>query len=216
LKYLENLEQTLHIGIKPYKPYAKFREILNRVNDAAVKRKTLEIVYYTMSRKRETRRKVDPYRIWFFNGSFYLIGYCHMRHEIRIFVLDRIKMLHETKDTFEVPEDFSLDEFMGQSFGVFKGEPVRVKIWFSPEVAGYIKEKIWHESQEIHQKDNGSIIFEAKVAGVEEIKFWVMSWGSHALVLEPEWLREEVRTEVEAMLDRYEREPQSQQSPLRK
>ncbi|MBW1930534.1 MAG: transcriptional regulator, partial [Deltaproteobacteria bacterium] len=38
-------------------------EILNRVNDAAVKRKTLEIVYYTMSRKRETRRKVDPYRI---------------------------------------------------------------------------------------------------------------------------------------------------------
>ncbi|MBW1731549.1 MAG: WYL domain-containing protein, partial [Deltaproteobacteria bacterium] len=59
-------------------------------------------------------------------------------------------------------------------------------------------------------------IFEAEVAGVEEIKFWVMSWGSHALVLEPEWLREEIRTEVEAMLDRYEREPQSQQSPLRK
>jgi len=31
-----------------------------------------------------------------------------------------------------------------------------------------------------------------------------MSWGSHALVLEPEWLREEIRTEVEAMLNRYE------------
>ena len=91
-----------------------------------------------------------------------------------------------------------------------------MRIWFSPEVASYIKEKIWHESQEIHQKDDGSIIFEAEVAGVEEVKFWVMSWGSHALVLEPEWLREEVRTEVEAMLDRYEREPQSQQSPLRK
>ena len=76
--------------------------------------------------------------------------------------------------------------------------------------------QIWHESQEIHQKDDGSIIFEAEVAVTQEIKFWVMSWGSHALVLEPEWLREEVRTEVEAMLDRYEREPQSQQSPLRK
>ena len=216
LKYLENLEQTLHIGIKPYKPYAKFREILNRVNDAAVKRKTLEIVYHTMSRKKETPRKVDPYRIWFFNGTFYMIGFCHMRHEIRIFVLDRIKMLHETKETFEVPEDFSLDEFMGQSFGVFKGEPVRVKIWFSPEVAGYIKEKIWQESQEIQEQDDGSIIFEVNAEGIQEIKFWVMSWGSHALVLEPEWLREEIRTEIEAMLDRYEREAESQQSPLRK
>jgi len=204
LKYLENLEQTLHIGLRPYKKYGKFKEIINRVNDAATNRKTIEIVYYTMSRKRETRRKVDPYSIWFFNGTFYLIGYCHMRNEVRIFALDRIKMLHETKDTFEVPENFSMEEFMGQSLGVFKGEPVSVKIWFSPEVAGYIREKIWHESQEIHQQDDGSIIFEAEIAGTQEVKFWVMSWGSHALVLEPEWLREEIRTEVEAMLNRYE------------
>ena len=83
-------------------------------------------------------------------------------------------------------------------------KPVRVRIWFSPEVAGYIREKIWHESQEIHQQDDGSIIFEAEIAGTQEVKFWVMSWGAHALVLEPESLREEIRTEVEAMLNRYE------------
>ena len=214
LKYLENLEQTLHIGIKPYKPYAKFREVLNRVNDAAVKKKTLEIVYHTMSRKKESRRRVDPYRIWFFNGSFYMIGSCHMRGEVRIFALDRIKMLHETKDTFEVPEDFNLEQFMGLSFGVFKGEPVRVRIWFSPEVAGYIREKIWHESQEIHQQDDGSIIFEAEVAGTQEIKFWVMSWGSHALVLEPESLRDEIRAEAEAMYHRYGREAEKEERPM--
>ncbi|RLB37263.1 MAG: WYL domain-containing protein, partial [Deltaproteobacteria bacterium] len=204
LKYLENLGQSLHIGIKPYKPYAKFREILNRVNHAAVKRKTLEIVYHTMSRKKESRRKVDPYRIWFFNGTFYLIGYCHKRGEIRIFALDRIKLLHETKETFEVPEDFNFEEFMGRSFGVFKGEPVRVRIWFSPEVAGYVKEKIWVNGQEIHKQGDGSIIFEAQVEGIQEVKFWVMSWGANALVLEPELLREEIRAEVEIMLRRYE------------
>ena len=73
-----------------------------------------------------------------------------MRGEVRIFALDRIKMFHQTKDTFEIPEDFSLDEFIGASFGVFQGEPIHIKIWFSPDVAGYLKEKIWHESQEIH------------------------------------------------------------------
>ncbi|MBW2342879.1 MAG: WYL domain-containing protein [Deltaproteobacteria bacterium] len=45
-----------------------------------------------------------------------------MRNEVRIFALDRIKMLHQTKDTFVIPEDFNLEEFIGPSFGVFQGE----------------------------------------------------------------------------------------------
>jgi len=214
LKYMKNIEQTLQVGIKPYKEYGKFKEIINRVNEAAVNRKTIEMVYYTMSRKKETKRKVDPYRVWFFNGTFYLIGHCHMRNEVRIFALDRIKMLHQTKDSFEIPEDFSFEEYIRPSFGVFQGEPIRIKVWFSPEVAGYIKEKIWHETQQIHPQADGSIIFEAEVAGTDEIKFWIMSWGSHALVLEPESLREEIRTEVENMLNRYEKEEVKEEKPL--
>ncbi len=202
VKYLQELEQTLNLEIKPFKAYGKFREIINRVNDATIRKKRIEMIYYAMSRKKASKRKVDPYRVWFFNGSFYMIGHCHLRDEIRIFALDRIKMLHETKESFEVPDDFSLEAFTGPSFGVFQGKPVKVRIWFSPEVAGYVKEKIWHESQEIHPQDDGSILFEVKVAGTVELKSWVMSWGANALVLEPESLKDEIRAEVLAMLDR--------------
>ncbi len=130
-----------------------------------------------------------------------------MRDEIRIFALDRIKMLHQTKDAFKIPEDFSLDKFIGPSFGIFQGEPIHIKIWFSTDVAGYIKEKIWHESQKIEQQNDGSIIFEAEVAGTEEIKFWIMSWGASALVLEPKSLRDEIREEAEVILERYKKIP---------
>ena len=191
------------MGVKPYKEYGKFKGILNQVNDAAVNRKSIEIVYFTMSRKKESRRRVNPYRIWFFNGTFYVIGFCHTRKEVRIFALDRIKMLHQTKETFEIPEDFNLEKFVGSSFGVYRGEPVYIKVWFHADVAGYIKEKIWHESQQIHPQDNGSIIFEAEVAGTDEIRFWIMTWGSKAVVLEPEALREEIRVEAEMMTARY-------------
>ena len=202
-KYIRNLEQTLHVGFKPYKDYGKFKEIINRVSDAAIKKNSVEIVYYTMSRKQETRRKVDPYRIWFFNGTFYLIGFCHMRGEIRIFALDRIKMLRQTKDQFEIPENFSLEEFVRPSFGVYQGEPARVRIWFSADVAGYIKEKTWHETQTVQLQQDGSLIFEAVVAGIEEISFWIMSWGSDAVVLEPKTLREQILAETSAMEERY-------------
>ena len=206
-KYLKNVEQILHVGLKPYKEYSKFKEIINRVNEATQKKKSIDIVYYTMSRKKESKRKVDPYRIWFFNGTFYLIGKCHLRGEVRIFALDRIKILHLTKDSFVIPEDFNLDDFMRPSFGIFQGEPIKVKIWFHPDVAGYIKEKIWHESQEIHPQDDGSIIFEAEVAGTDEIKFWIMSWGASALVLEPESLRDEILKETEVIIERHKKIP---------
>jgi predicted DNA-binding transcriptional regulator YafY len=202
-RYLEQVEQTLHVGIKPYKDYGRFKEILNLAQYAAVNRKTVEMVYHTMSRKKETRRRVDPYRLWFFNGTFYLIGHCHVREEVRVFALDRVKMMSVTKDSFEPPEGFSLDEFLRPSFGVFQGEPVKVKVWFSPEVAGYIKEKIWHESQVIHMQKDGAIIFEAEVAGTEEVKFWVMGWGAQARVLEPESLAKAIRSEAEAVAVLY-------------
>jgi predicted DNA-binding transcriptional regulator YafY len=214
IKYLKTVEQTLHLGLKPFKEYGKFREIINRVNEAAIKKLSIEIVYYTMSRKKESRRKVDPYRIWFFSGTFYLIGFCHKRKGVRVFALDRIKMLHQTKEQFEVPEDFDFEDFVGPSFGVFQGEPVKVKVWFAPDVAGYIKEKIWHESQQIEEQDDGSVIFEAEVAGTAEIKFWIMSWGSQALVLEPESLREEIRAETESMLEKYTKPAEREEKPL--
>jgi len=127
-----------------------------------------------------------------------------MRNEVRIFALDRIKMLHQTKETFEVPKDFSLEDFTGLSFGVYQGEPVHIKVWFHPDVAGYIKEKIWHESQKINPKPDGSIIFEAEVAGTDEIRFWIMTWGSKAEVLAPASLREEIRAEAEKVARQYE------------
>lgn len=203
LGYLENVAQTLHVAIRPYKEYDRFKEIIRGANDAARERRSVEIAYFAMSRGKESKRKVDPYRIWFFNGTFYMVGYCHLRKEIRIFALDRIKMLHRTGESFEVPEDFDMDDFMRPSFGVYRGEPQKVKIWFSPEIAGYIKEKIWHASQKLTSRKDGSLIFEAEVAGVDEIRFWVMNWGAGAEVLEPASLREKIRAEAERMLERY-------------
>jgi len=111
-----------------------------------------------------------------------------------------------SKRSYSVPEDFDFKDFTQRSFGVFQGEPVKVRVWFSPEVAGYVKEKIWHESQEIHPQDDGSVVFEAEVAGTIEIKAWIMSWGSQARVLEPESLRDEIRAEAMAILDRHHAE----------
>jgi predicted DNA-binding transcriptional regulator YafY len=92
--------------------------------------------------------------------------------------------------------DFNLEEFMRPSFGVFQGEHVKVRVGFAPDITGYVTEKVWHQSQKIHELDDGSVIFEADVADTDEVKFWIMNWGSKALVLEPKSLRDSIRSEV--------------------
>jgi len=46
---------------------------------------------------------------------------------------------------------------MRSSFGVYQGPPIHIKVRFHPDVTGYIKEKIWHESQKIFVQPDGSI-----------------------------------------------------------
>ena len=165
--------------------------------------KCIEMVYFTIGRNKETSRTVAPYSIWFFSGTLYLIGFCHLRQDVRLFALDRIKSVNKTEEPFEIPEEFDVEDFMKASFGVFQGDITRVKIWFAPEIADHIKEKTWHESQVIQEEGDGAIIFEAEVAGTDEIKFWIMSWGSKARVIEPESLKNDIRADVRLMLKAY-------------
>ena len=86
---------------------------------------------------------------------------------------------------------------------MFLGPPTKVRVRFAAAAAGYLSEKTWHASQKLTPQKDGSVIFEAEVAGTEEIKRWILTWGAQAVVLEPEPLREEMRREAAAMQRSY-------------
>ena len=201
--FLENIRRTLTVSKKFVSQGDKTNEIMSQLTNASMKKHVVEIVYFTMSRKEESQRRVNPYCIWYFKDSFYLIGYCHVREDLRVFALDRIKELSLTEETFSVPESFDPEELMGSSFGIFKGAPTKVVVRFDAQVAGYIEEKQWHETQEIIHHDDGSLILEMVVAGVEEVKHWILTWGAKAEVLEPKSLRDDIVAESKALVRRY-------------
>ncbi len=205
-KYMQQVEKSLKVGSGPHKKYGKFSKVLDILNKSMIEKKAVKIVYYTMSRKKLTRREVEPYKLWFYSGGFYLIGYCRWKKEIRIFAVERIKALDPTEKSFKVPADFNFHNFMRHSFGVFRGEPEKVSIWFATEAADYVKEKVWHDSQEISDQADGSIVFRVDVAVTRELRRWIISWGAAAVVLEPEELRDEIQAEAGEMLAGYAKE----------
>jgi predicted DNA-binding transcriptional regulator YafY len=203
-EFLKNLQKALCVDQKQYRQYGKLKNIITGINDAVIHSRSINIIYFALSKKSRTKRAVDPYRIWFINGTFYLVGYCHLRREVRTFALDRIRNIESTDNRFIIPDDFDFNDFMKGGFGAYCGGiPEKVRITFASEIAGYIEEKIWHESQKITRTMDGSIVFEATVAVNEELENWVLSWGAKARVLDPVTLRTRIASEAEKMLAFY-------------
>lgn len=179
-------------------------EIYRQVERALRERQSLSITYYTASRDECTERTVDPYHLRFHAGAWYLIAFCHLRGETRIFALDRVSQAKNTGRAFQVDPSFSLEAYLGDSFSIERGgEPVPVVVRFDAYQARWVRERRWHPSQEIEEMEDGSLVLRLKVAGLGEIKRWVMSFGSHAEVLEPLSLREEIIEEMYRMAGNY-------------
>jgi predicted DNA-binding transcriptional regulator YafY len=124
-----------------------------------------------------------------------------------MFVLDRIKMLKVTDERFTIPKDFHLDDFMRHSFKVMHDDLYTAKVRISPGWARWVGEKIWHESQKITKLPDGSLEITFRVAGLDEIKRWILSLGPEAAVLEPETLQEMVRKDLSKNLAQYSTGP---------
>ena len=203
LAYLDKLADTLAVGTKARKPYERFEKTLALATEAAHNKCYIDIDYFTMSRRELTRRRVAPYKVWFYDATFYIIGHCDLRKGVRLFAVDRIEAIDVLRETFEVPPDFDADAFMQQSFGVYQGDPQTVEILFAAQVAGYVREKEWHPSQELISQADGSLLFRARVAGLDEIKHWLLRWGGQATVLAPRGLRDAMAAEAQKMLTLY-------------
>ncbi|MBT8339060.1 MAG: transcriptional regulator [Desulfatitalea sp.] len=203
VEYLDQLALSLEVGVKPRKPYADFQETLDRISRAVQAQRLVSMDYFSMGRQTHTHRRVAPYKVWFYDETFYLIGFCHVRQAVRLFAVDRIARLVLLEESFDWPKDFDATRFMADSFGVFQGDPVLVRIRFKAETAGYVREKQWHPSQALEEMPDGGVVFSARVAGIEEIKHWVLRWGAGAQVLAPDALRRAVAEEVARMADFY-------------
>ena len=215
LAYLEQIQSIFHEGFKTPKEYGRFREILNQATGAALERRRIEMTYQPLQKKEKLLQKVDPYKVWFQDGAMYLVGFGHAQGEVRLFVLERIKKLRVTDERFEIPADFNLTEFLRPSSKMMHEDLYTVRVRVSPAGARRVKEKIWHETQRTQHLLDGSLEVTFHVAGLEEVKQWILSFGPEAFVLEPGKLQAVVRNDLRKSLALYAGLRQPQKSILR-
>ncbi len=137
------------------------------------------MVYWTASRGETQRRTVDPYDLVLApDDDWCLIGYCHLRKDIRLFKVQRVRSAEETGACVRRPADFRAKEFMAESFGTIRGDgDFQVVLRFTRAYASRIAEKQWHASQLVETQPDGGSLLRVHLNELRPIKRWVMFWG---------------------------------------
>lgn len=161
----------------------------------------LELTYRKPGQNQPERRVIDPYHLANINGEWFLFAYDHLRKDIRTFVPARIKAVRPTGKIFTRPQRFSLERRLRDSFGVLSGEGnFEVVIRFNPEVADYIREKKWHDSQRLRELKGGGVELQLTLSSLSEVERWVLGWAGHAVVVRPPELARAVKQAARRIL----------------
>jgi predicted DNA-binding transcriptional regulator YafY len=196
---LADIEQTISFRTRA-EPILDLK-VFDVLAKAVSERKQLELAYRKPGQPKGEARVVDPYHLANINGEWFLFAYDHGRKDIRTFVPARIQSVHPTGKTFNRSPKFSLEERLRDSFGVHSGEgEYEVVIRFSPRVADYIREKKWHESQQLRELKGGGVELKLKLSSLVEVQRWILGWGGDAVVAKPRELAAAVSQSARAIL----------------
>ena len=197
----ERLHGMFSVGLGPHKSYRAHRETVDRLTQAIAHKQTVQLRYFSASRVKTTRREVDPYRLWYASGGLYLVGYCHLRKEPRLFAVERIKALTLTDHPYQLPIGFDLEHFVEDALTVMRGPRIEVELLFDKPTAAWAKDRVWHPSQKIETLPGGRMRMTLAVADTRELLGWILSFGAGVDVVRPDGLKTAVRREAKKILE---------------
>jgi proteasome accessory factor B len=190
-------------GIKDYAPH---RGTILRLVEAILRHSRCEVEYQSPAADATKVYSYDPYRLVTVAGGLYCLGKVPPHENLTTLAVDRIHTLKVTDARFEVDSTFDIDRYRRESFGVIWEKPMNVTIRFSADQAPYVRERVWHPTQNIRELPDGRIDLSFRAGGEFEIARWILSWGDAAEVIRPTRLRQHVQLVLARALKPYGRQ----------
>src|SRR5262245_59090155 len=200
LPYLARIQDLFAVRPEPWKDYSKKKDAIAGLIDATLHQRRARIEYYSLSSRRTKSYTLDPYRVVYHHGGLYLYARVDEYGEVRTFAVERIKRLELLEQSFEIPQDFDVGEYARGAFGITGGRPETVELEFDPPAADYVRERVWHESQSLLEREGGGVTLRMSVAPGPELQAWVKGFLPHVRVLEPRSLRDAIARDLKKAL----------------
>ena len=205
-QFLDRLPLVIQAKAEPGAPASATRgREISQLLDATLQHRRAIMRYHSFSSDREKEYVIEPYRVVFAQGALYVVAFVPEYGQTRTFALDRIKSLSVTEDRFE-PADAD-EEAFAHSLGVHQGTPERIEIAFATRIARYVRERVWHASQDVQEQADGGIVLTLNVSNDFALRSWILGFGPLARVISPAGLVAEIARELQAACALYPRTP---------
>ena len=179
-------------------------KIFEQITRAVSECREIEFTYQKPHTTSPEVRQVQPYHLTNRENAWYLLGHDSERGALRHFAVSRMHKVTVDNRTFTKPPEFSPEKHYAGSFGAFVGAgDHKVVIRFQPDAAKKIRERFWHDSQEMTELPKGRLELRLHLNSLDEIQRWILGWADDAEVIAPQELRNRIKAAATATAALY-------------
>jgi len=170
--------------------------VVTAMTMAAHEHQSLAIEYQSYNNE-FTERVIDPYGIAVHTGIWYTAGYCHLRHDLRTFRLDRIRSIKPTNQTFERPKDFDVLQHVLDSIAQQPGSwTIEVRMQTTLEEA----RRVFPPYMALLREDGNDVVMRCYTNQLGWMAKWILRIPCPFVIEQPIELRQMVKDEAEKVI----------------
>jgi proteasome accessory factor C len=181
----------------------RMRELLATLEKAALKRKVVDLEYYSSHRGKLTSRRVQVFELVEIGTHFYAWCWCELAQDTRHFRVDRVKSARLTTD--DAAQSPPRRRNAGRMETLFSGQPRQTLVLrYGAALAREIEDE-WRGSEaRLRRLSDGGLELTTPLYNA----FWAighcLAKGAGAEIVEPVWLREQHQATLAATLASHE------------
>jgi len=153
-------------------------------------------------------REAEPYALKEFKNRWYLLAKDLKDGQLKTFGLERMDELKITRQAFSYPENFDVQQYFENSFGIIHPEnekPQKVELSFDPQEANYLKSLPLHHSQKIIKDNEAEFVIRVKLYITYDFIKELQAYSERVNVLNPTSLAKQIINNAKTLLSYYER-----------
>jgi predicted DNA-binding transcriptional regulator YafY len=211
------LENRIHTNVADNQTIVQFEnhtkalgsEKFTDLFDAIREQTAIEIIYQSYKHPAPKEYIVHPYLLKEYRNRWFLLGRDGDSNRVMTLGLDRIKKIKVSKQKFLTNDLFHPDTYFDKVIGVsidYDKKPEDIILKVNPISVQHVESKPIHKDQETVRKEkDGSLIIKLNLMINYELKATIMGFGDGIEVLEPSYLRKEIKQIHERSIGQYKK-----------
>lgn len=170
--------------------------LFNDIKRAVIEKRVIRFSYAN-AKGQMSEREAEPLRLCFKGEAWYLYAWCRKHEEERFFKLKRIRRLELTEEIFQRTCG---EAVLKKEHNNYETDKVQLKLKIAKEAAF----RVYDEFEDYEELEDGSFLTEITFPRGEWLFYYLLSFGQALEVLKPVEVREQLRTELAKILDKYQ------------